>query len=54
MPTFEVEVRSTGFATITAATKREADEKARRGEYDAVRRGAWHAQVSKLRKVDDR
>lgn len=48
--TYRVRVVTDGWATITAATKKEATEKARRREFDRVHLHPAHAEVSTVAK----
>lgn len=49
-PEFTVRVVADGVATITAATKVEAERRARAGDFDSVRRWPWSAHISTLKR----
>lgn len=51
--TYEVRVVTTGRAYIYADTKREADERARRGDFDQYSLSPPHAEISTLKKRED-
>jgi hypothetical protein len=48
--TYEMYVRTTGNATVVAATKKEAREKAERGEYATIALRPAHPDVSTIKK----